>query len=636
MMRFKLLLALFVLSVIASPVWAEIKFQIGEPAANSTNSGIGQISGWAVSDQAVVSVEAFIDGVSVGLVPYGGTRMDVADAFPDFPNSDLSGWSMKWNYSLLSEGEHEITVIVTDIDGNQLIKDVVFTTTAFKSQFIADPEAVDLSAASVSSPEQGKILITGAVVDGEVVDIELCWTTATQQFQIEKIIREEEEPEKENQAPNASAGDGFNVEPGATVVIEGNAIDPDGSVVGYSWKQVNGTDVELTGADQRIVQFIAPETTGSIRLRLTAYDNGGASDDDDVVIEVVDTSPEPEPDPELENVAPIANAGSDTTVETDDTVRISGSAVDSDGTIEAWLWEVVSGTQVDLTNANTYRVTFRAPQSEGFVELRLTVTDDDGAIGSDNVTINFEVPAPAPNQEPSANAGSNRTVSAGDSVTITGGGSDPDGTISFWEWEQVSGTSVDLNNAQSQQVQFTAPETEGEIRLRLTVTDNEGASDSDEVVINVQIPEPPDENTTGDTLNSMLSSINAARSQARKCGDTDYPAQPDFQWSSSLADIAMQHSMDMASKGYFSHTSADGTTIGERVLPYWSGLWVGENIAASSIDQSDSYVVNLWLNSVGHCKLIMSPNFTHVGAGVGRNTQNGYSYHHFWTLDFGG
>ena len=134
----------------------------------------------------------------------------------------------------------------------------------------------------------------------------------------------------------------------------------------------------------------------------------------------------------------------------------------------------------------------------------------------------------------------------------------------------------------------------------------------------------------------MLSHINDARAVARDCGGTEYPAQPPLQWSSSLAEIAMIHSMDMAREGYFAHASLDGTSMGDRVFQYWSGTRVGENIAASSIHRTDAYVVQLWLDSSGHCALIMDPDFTHAGIGVGRDPENGYDFHHFWTLDFGG
>ena len=244
---------------------------------------------------------------------------------------------------------------------------------------------------------------------------------------------------------------------------------------------------------------------------------------------------------------------------------------------------------------------------------------------------------PSGNQAPTANAGPDFNVDQGENVSITGSGSDPDGSISDWAWTYISGPSVSLSNADSQQVSFTAPDSSGDIRLRLTVTDNEGATDSDDVYVTVN-GAPPSGNTTGFTLQSMLPIINEARSQTRLCGSTEFPGLPDqpLQWSGSLADIAMQHSMDMAENGYFSHTSEDGTTMGDRVFPYWSGSRVGENIAASSANRPDSYVVDLWLDSPGHCELIMDPSFTHAGIGSGHNTDNGYTYHHFWTLDFGG
>ena len=114
----------------------------------------------------------------------------------------------------------------------------------------------------------------------------------------------------------------------------------------------------------------------------------------------------------------------------------------------------------------------------------------------------------------------------------------------------------------------------------------------------------------GDTVFSMLDNIETRPAgTTRFCGDTEYPAQPPLQWSASLAEIAMIHSMDMAAKGHSSHTSADGTSMGDRVFPYWNaGYTVGENIAASSIDRDDQYVTEMWLNSEGHCKLMMSRN----------------------------
>ena len=163
------------------------------------------------------------------------------------------------------------------------------------------------------------------------------------------------------------------------------------------------------------------------------------------------------------------------------------------------------------------------------------------------------------------------------------------------------------------------------------------ALDTDDVIITVEEAAEPDK-ITGSFLQSMLPVLNAARGIEQNCGGTIYTPQPPFEWSASLADIARQHSMDMARQGYFAHESFDGTSMGDRVWPYWAGqgTYIGENIAAASGNLTDAQVVDLWLDSPGHCKLIMDPDFTHAGIGTGQDSDNGYKYHYFWTLDFGG
>ncbi len=453
------------------------------------------------------------------------------------------------------------------------------------------------------------------------VDIELAWDTGSQQFLIDTITPDG--TVKSEQTPSALAGSDLTAEAGSSVSVTGAGSDPDGHIVSHSWSQVSGPSVTLQNSDQWTVNFTAPATAGDVRLRLQVTDDDGLTGSDDVIVEIIEANQKPD-----------VSAGSDLTVNVGETVNISGSGSDSDGEIVSWSWSRIGGATVSLQNASSQTVRFTAPASEGYTRLRLRVTDDDGASDYDDVIINFVDPTPA-NQAPTANAGADRDVDAGDSVSITGSGTDTDGSIVGWAWSQVSGSTVSLTGASSQTVGFTAPDSAATIRLRLTVTDDDGATDTDDVLVTVK--EAVSQTVSGDTVFSMLDNINAARGTTRFCGDTEYPAQPPLQWSASLAEIAMIHSMDMAAKGYFSHTSADGTSMGDRVFPYWNaGYTVGENIAASSIDRDDQYVTEMWLNSEGHCKLIMSPNFSHAGIGVGRDPENGYTYHHFWTLDFGG
>ena len=621
MIKSKFIPALLLLCASASPALAEITFNIEEPVQDSTRSGIGLVSGWAVSDLGIESVEVFIDGERIGFVPYGSGRGDVGAAFPDIPGSEFSGWGMKWGYGLTPEGEHTLRIVVTEQGGGTASREVTFNTIRFNTEFISDPADVVTAGASIESPVDGLLVITGAEVMGETVDIELLWDTGSQQFLIDNITPDG--TVKSEQTPSALAGSDLTAEAGSSVSVTGAGSDPDGHIVAHSWSQVSGPSVTLHNSDQWTVNFTAPATAGDVRLRLRVTDDDGLTGTDDVLIEIIEANQKPD-----------VSAGSDLTVNVGETVNITGSGSDSDGEIVSWSWSRIGGLTVSLQNASSQTVRFTAPASEGYTQLRLRVTDDDGATDYDDVVISFVDPTPA-NQAPTANAGADQDVDAGDTVSITGSGTDTDGSIVGWAWSQVSGSTVSLTGASSQTVGFTAPDSAATIRLRLTVTDDDGATDTDDVLVTVK--EAVSQTVDGDTVFSMLDNINAARGTTRFCGDTEYPAQPPLQWSASLAEIAMIHSMDMAAKGYFSHTSADGTSMGDRVFPYWNaGYTVGENIAASSIDRDDQYVTEMWLNSEGHCKLIMSPNFSHAGIGVGRDPENGYTYHHFWTLDFGG
>ncbi len=105
--------------------------------------------------------------------------------------------------------------------------------------------------------------------------------------------------------------------------------------------------------------------------------------------------------------------------------------------------------------------------------------------------------------------------------------------------------------------------------------------------------------------------INAARAVARSCGTTAYSAAPALRWTEKLLAAAAGHAEDMASQQYFSHTSLDGRTHGQRVTAAgYAWRAVGENIAAGQRDVDQ--VFDAWLQSAGHCANIMQPHFTEV------------------------
>ena len=94
----------------------------------------------------------------------------------------------------------------------------------------------------------------------------------------------------------------------------------------------------------------------------------------------------------------------------------------------------------------------------------------------------------------------------------------------------------------------------------------------------------------------------------------------------ALSNVAQEKSNDMQAKKYFSHTSPTYGSPFDMMrdfgVTYQSA---GENIAMGQPTAEE--VVNAWMNSEGHRKNILSPNFTHIGVG---HTGTG----NYWTQMF--
>jgi len=280
-----------------------------------------------------------------------------------------------------------------------------------------------------------------------------------------------------NQPPTANAGtdqavsdsDGTGSE---TVTLNGSGSDTDGTIASYEWKE--GANVLGDTAT------IAPDLAiGVHTITLTVTDNGGATGTDDVIVTV------------NANQAPAANAGVDQAVSDSDgtgseTVTLNGSGSDTDGTIASYEWK--EGANV-LGDTATIAPNFAV----GVHTITLTVTDNGGTTGSDDVIVTVNA-----NQPPTADAGTDQTVtdndySGSESVTLSGSGSDADGTIAAYEWKE--GTTP-LGNGPSISVDLAV----GVHTITLTVTDNGGATGSDNVIVTVE--EGP--SAIDDTANSDI------------------------------------------------------------------------------------------------------------------------------------
>ncbi len=130
----------------------------------------------------------------------------------------------------------------------------------------------------------------------------------------------------------------------------------------------------------------------------------------------------------------------------------------------------------------------------------------------------------------------------------------------------------------------------------------------------------------------MLLAVNAARAQTRTCGNLASPAVAALGWSQALMTAAASHSLDMAQRNYFSHTSPEGATTADRAyLAGYPFVALGENIAAGQSGVES--VMKAWLGSPGHCLNIMSANYADIAvACVSAATKQ---YPTYWTMVLG-
>jgi uncharacterized protein YkwD len=91
-----------------------------------------------------------------------------------------------------------------------------------------------------------------------------------------------------------------------------------------------------------------------------------------------------------------------------------------------------------------------------------------------------------------------------------------------------------------------------------------------------------------------------------------------LQESPELDRSARQHSLEMGRRGYFGHSSADGTVFWKRIQRYYPtrghSYWsVGENLAWASPSLSAGGAMKLWIGSPPHLKNLLSRQWRQIG-----------------------
>ncbi len=282
-----------------------------------------------------------------------------------------------------------------------------------------------------------------------------------------------------NQLPTANAGFNQTITlPTNTVTLSGSGTDPDGTISSYVWTKISGPSSGTISNSFAANTSVTGLVQGVYEFELTVTDDDGGTGIDIVQV-TVNAVP---------NQAPTANAGSNLVITLPtNSVSLSGSGTDPDGTITNYLWRKISGPAGSSITNTSVAVTSVTGLVQGVYQFELKVTDDDGATDTDTVQVTVNE---APNQGPTANAGSNLNITLPtNTVSLSGSGTDPDGTITAYQWIKISGpASSNITNAAAAVTSVTGL-TQGVYQFKLIVTDNDGATDTDTVQVTVnEIP----------------------------------------------------------------------------------------------------------------------------------------------------
>lgn len=277
-----------------------------------------------------------------------------------------------------------------------------------------------------------------------------------------------------NLAPVANAGTDTTIQlPVNSVKLSGSGTDTDGSVVGYTWRQVSGPKAATFSSTTAAAPVVSNLTDGKYIFGLKVSDNVNAVSAEVIITIVVNP---------LENVVPLANAGTDKTITLPATsVDLTGSATDSDGEVTAYNWQQVSGPSIALISNTTIAGPTVSALVAGSYVFSLTATDNrNGISAASQVTVLVNLPI---NLVPVAHAGSDLSITLPQQTAVLdGSGTDRDGTIVAYNWKQVSGPST-VTFSDTAAANATVSNLQvGKYILGLTVTDDRSGRSSNSYV----------------------------------------------------------------------------------------------------------------------------------------------------------
>ncbi|EIC31531.1 MULTISPECIES: PKD domain-containing protein [Methylomicrobium] len=192
------------------------------------------------------------------------------------------------------------------------------------------------------------------------------------------------------------------------------------------------------------------------------------------------------------NQAPEAQAGAAQWVSEGTEVTLYGSGSDPEGQALGFHWIQTAGPSVMLRDAASATPRFTAPEVNATTTLgfQLVAIDAEGLpSNAANTQVNVRDLDSQPPGTPFAEAGTDQSVRAGVEAVLDGSASsDPEGQALSYQWTQLAGPTVTLDDPTAIKPRFTTPRLGNDtvLTFQLVITDTDG-NESDAATVNVDV-----------------------------------------------------------------------------------------------------------------------------------------------------
>jgi PKD repeat protein len=277
--------------------------------------------------------------------------------------------------------------------------------------------------------------------------------------------------------PVPNAGSDTTVRINSPVTLSGTVTQQFGIIVLYKWDFDGDGSYDDSSTSTPAMTYTYTHET-SYNARFYVRDDDGNDSTDVRVVTVQNSSPV------------ITSIRADTTISIQDSIQLTASAVDSDGTIIEYAWDCNGDGTFDYTSA-TQSNTGYCYTTIGTYNAIFRVTDDDNKQSLDTAVITVIL------DKPYVNLGNDTTVSINDTVRINGTVTDSFGTIVSIQWN-IGGSG--FVPASSPDTTFVAPSTENLNYLCIIrVVDDDDNLVFDTLVVRVETDPPTAVITAPDT-----------------------------------------------------------------------------------------------------------------------------------------